>query len=165
MFAFGVISIEVWPTEMPVWAVVLALLIGYIPFSIWCEYHINPLSIALFYVIPIGMIQAIANQQIGLNVITELIVGYALPGKPIAMMMFKVSSSNMWPLFTSLIGRWSLLDMGIHRKGIFIRELYHSKTSASLCLKPYDLRLISSSDITWKYLRGHCFGAKLSPVW
>lgn len=37
------------------------------------------------------MIQAITNQQIGLNVITELIVGYALPGKPIAMMMFKVS--------------------------------------------------------------------------
>ena len=25
----------------------------------------------------------------GLNVITELIIGYALPGKPIAMMMFK----------------------------------------------------------------------------
>lgn len=41
------------------------------------------------YVIPIGMIQAITNQQVGLNVITELIIGYALPGKPIAMMMFK----------------------------------------------------------------------------
>lgn len=27
--------------------------------------------------------------QVGLNVITELIVGYALPGRPIAMMMFK----------------------------------------------------------------------------
>lgn len=35
------------------------------------------------------MIQAITNQQVGLNVITELIIGYALPGKPIAMMMFK----------------------------------------------------------------------------
>ena len=35
------------------------------------------------------MIQAITNQQVGLNVITELIIGYALPGRPIAMMLFK----------------------------------------------------------------------------
>ncbi|KAF8972447.1 small oligopeptide transporter [Flammula alnicola] len=71
MFALGIISIEVWPTQMPVWAFILAL------------------CIAFTYVIPIGMIQAITNQQIGLNVITELIIGYALPGRPIAMMMFK----------------------------------------------------------------------------
>ena len=93
MFAFAVISIEVWPSELPVWALFVALLI------------------ALVYVVPIGMIQAITkcvtpwlpsridtlvnltsssfSQQVGLNVITELIVGYALPGRPIAMMMFK----------------------------------------------------------------------------
>jgi len=71
MFTIGIISIEVWPTEMPVWAFILALVI------------------AFTYVIPIGMIQAITNQQVGLNVITELIIGYALPGRPIAMMMFK----------------------------------------------------------------------------
>ena len=35
------------------------------------------------------MIQAITNQQIGLNVITELVAGYILPGKPLAMMIFK----------------------------------------------------------------------------
>ena len=45
--------------------------------------------IAFVYFIPIGMIQAITNQQIGLNVITELIIGYALPGRPLAMMLFK----------------------------------------------------------------------------
>jgi hypothetical protein len=44
-------------SQMAVWALVLALLI------------------AFFYVIPIGMIQAITNQQVGLNVITELIIG------------------------------------------------------------------------------------------
>ncbi|KAL9715658.1 hypothetical protein Ac2012v2_000101 [Leucoagaricus gongylophorus] len=71
MFALGIISIEVWPTQMPVWAFILALVISFA------------------YVIPIGMIQAITNQQVGLNVITELIIGYALPGRPIAMMMFK----------------------------------------------------------------------------
>ncbi|KAK0244993.1 small oligopeptide transporter [Armillaria nabsnona] len=71
MFILGVISIEVWPTEMPVWAFLLALVI------------------AFTYVIPVGMIQAITNQQVGLNVITELVIGYTLPGRPVAMMMFK----------------------------------------------------------------------------
>ncbi|KAJ7172836.1 OPT oligopeptide transporter [Mycena crocata] len=71
MFVFGVISIEVWDTKFPVQYFILALVIAYV------------------YVIPIGMIQAITNQQVGLNVITELIIGYALPGRPVAMMMFK----------------------------------------------------------------------------
>ncbi|KAG1727749.1 OPT oligopeptide transporter [Suillus paluster] len=71
MFVFGIIVIEVWPTQFPVWGFVLALII------------------AFFYIIPIGMIQAITNQQVGLNVITELVVGYAIPGRPLAMMLFK----------------------------------------------------------------------------
>ncbi|KAF8631657.1 hypothetical protein AX17_005059 [Amanita inopinata Kibby_2008] len=71
MFAFGCIAIEVWETKFPVQFFILALVISFV------------------YVIPIGMIQAITNQQVGLNVITELIIGYALPGRPIAMMMFK----------------------------------------------------------------------------
>ncbi|ESK86478.1 opt oligopeptide transporter [Moniliophthora roreri MCA 2997] len=71
MFTIGVISIELWPTQLPVWAFVLSLVIAFV------------------YVIPVGMIQAITNQQVGLNVITELVIGYILPGRPVAMMMFK----------------------------------------------------------------------------
>ncbi|KIP02879.1 hypothetical protein PHLGIDRAFT_130482 [Phlebiopsis gigantea 11061_1 CR5-6] len=71
MFAFGIIAIEVWPTQMPVWAFVLAL------------------AVAFVYTVPIGIIQAVTNQQIGLNVIAEVIVGYVLPGQPLAMMLFK----------------------------------------------------------------------------
>ncbi|KAL0573516.1 hypothetical protein V5O48_008437, partial [Marasmius crinis-equi] len=75
-FALGVISIEIWPTNMPVWALILAM------------------TISLFYVVPIGTIEAITNQRVALNVITELIIGYALPGRPIAMMMFKTWGYN-----------------------------------------------------------------------
>jgi OPT oligopeptide transporter protein len=39
--------------------------------------------------IPIGMIQAVTNITIGLNVFTEYVISYALPGRPIAMMSFK----------------------------------------------------------------------------
>ncbi|SJL04227.1 uncharacterized protein ARMOST_07588 [Armillaria ostoyae] len=71
MFAFGVISIEVWDTKFLV------------------QYFILTLVISFVYVIPIGTIQAVTNQNVGLNVITELIVGYALPRRPVVMMMFK----------------------------------------------------------------------------
>lgn len=65
------VTVEVWSTEVPVWGLVVAI------------------SVAAFYLIPIGMIQAITNQQIALNVISELIAGYALPGRPLANMIFK----------------------------------------------------------------------------
>ncbi|KAK0472323.1 OPT family small oligopeptide transporter [Armillaria novae-zelandiae] len=71
MVGCGVISIEVWDTKFPVQYFILALFISFV------------------YDIPIGMIQAITNQQVGLNVVTELIIGYVLPGRPVAMLMFK----------------------------------------------------------------------------
>ncbi|KAF5347710.1 hypothetical protein D9756_010325 [Leucocoprinus leucothites] len=71
MFAFSVITITIWDTKFPV------------------QYFILALVVSFFYVIPVGMIQAITNQQVGLNMVSELIIGYALPGRPIAMMMFK----------------------------------------------------------------------------
>lgn len=68
---FGIISIEVWPTLMPVWALFLALLTGAI------------------YTIPIGVIYAVSNLEVGLNVLTEFMWGYMLPGKPVGMMLYK----------------------------------------------------------------------------
>jgi len=37
----------------------------------------------------LGVIQAVSNSQVGLNVIAELICGYVLPGRPIANVYFK----------------------------------------------------------------------------
>ncbi|KAG6026942.1 hypothetical protein E4U40_001815 [Claviceps sp. LM458 group G5] len=70
-FSFGMIACQVWDTHLPWWAYIVCILIGCVLF------------------IPIGMIQAITNQQTGLNIITEMIVGYMLPGRPVAMMLFK----------------------------------------------------------------------------
>jgi hypothetical protein len=41
------------------------------------------------YTLPLSVITATTGQRLGLNAITELIIGYALPGRPIAMMLFK----------------------------------------------------------------------------
>ena len=73
-FVLSITVIETWDTQLPVWALILALLL------------------AMIFVIPIGIIQAITNQTTSLQVLAELIVGYMLPGRPVAMMIFKTFS-------------------------------------------------------------------------
>ncbi|PNY27801.1 Sexual differentiation process protein isp4 [Tolypocladium capitatum] len=71
MFALCFVTSYVWDTGLTWWAIILAMVI------------------ALVWLIPIGIVQAITNIQLGLNVFTEFIIGYMLPGRPTAMMMFK----------------------------------------------------------------------------
>ncbi|KAI7901113.1 OPT family small oligopeptide transporter [Cokeromyces recurvatus] len=60
-----------WPIGLPWWGLILAL------------------AISMIFVLPIGIITAITNQTPGINVITEFIIGFALPGHPIANVTFK----------------------------------------------------------------------------
>ncbi|CAG8685685.1 9482_t:CDS:10, partial [Racocetra persica] len=46
-------------------------------------------SMAIIMLLPIGIIQAISNWHLGLNVITELVCGFILPGNPIGNVYFK----------------------------------------------------------------------------
>jgi OPT family oligopeptide transporter len=88
MFTFGVVVIEVWETQLPVWAFVLALMIGG-RFHI-CRAFFSNVTIRTFSLcVHCPCFQATANLQVGLNVISELVIGYTLPGRPIAMMMSK----------------------------------------------------------------------------
>jgi OPT family small oligopeptide transporter len=68
---FLLVSIEIFPTRLPIWGALLAL------------------GLAAMLAIPVGMIQAITNQQVGLQVMHELIAGYIWPGRPVANMIFK----------------------------------------------------------------------------
>ncbi|QEU63101.1 hypothetical protein KDRO_F10430 [Kluyveromyces lactis] len=70
-FGLAIAGIRAWNTEMPVWALIFALVI------------------ASVFLVPIGIICAVTSISVGLNVLTEFIIGYVLPGKPIAMMFFK----------------------------------------------------------------------------
>ncbi|KAI8969087.1 OPT family small oligopeptide transporter [Mycotypha africana] len=73
LIAFGVSFAVIyrWPIYLPWWGLILAIIIS------------------IIFVLPIGIIQAVTNQQPGLNVITEFIIGYARPGHPIANVVFK----------------------------------------------------------------------------
>jgi hypothetical protein len=71
MLALSFVTIMYWDTHFTWWAMIICIIIPVI------------------FVVPIGIIFATTNIQIGLNVITDFIIGYMLPGRPLAMMMFK----------------------------------------------------------------------------
>ncbi|KAG8069745.1 hypothetical protein GUJ93_ZPchr0006g44277 [Zizania palustris] len=87
--------------KVPEWWFV-CILIANIAVTIFaCEYYIEQLqlpwwgvllacAIAFFFTLPIGIITATTNQTPGLNIITEYIMGYLYPGRPVANMCFKV---------------------------------------------------------------------------
>ncbi len=70
-FALSIATVRGWNTEMPVWSLIVALII------------------AIIFLLPVGIIYALTNISVGLNVLTEFIIGYMVPGKPFAMMLFK----------------------------------------------------------------------------
>ncbi|KAJ9314287.1 hypothetical protein DTO271D3_5516 [Paecilomyces variotii] len=66
----------------------LGVVLGYPTHLSWWAFFVS-LIIACVWFVPCGLIQGATNIQIGLNVLTEFIVGYMQPGKPMAMMLFK----------------------------------------------------------------------------
>ena len=111
-FVFGVVAIEIFPTQFPVWAFVLALVISFV------------------FVIPIGIIRAITNQILGLNVLSEFVAGYALPGRPLGSMVFK--TMGFVPMYQAL----SLLnDLKIgHYQKVPPRVMFMAQVIATIIL-------------------------------
>jgi OPT family oligopeptide transporter len=70
-FAFLCTAIKIIPTQLPIWAAIIAILLSFI------------------FSIPLSMLQAITNQQVAHAVLYEFIAGYILPGQPIANTIFK----------------------------------------------------------------------------
>ena len=68
-FIMGIITIEVWPTDMPVWALALSLLIP------------------ALYLIPCGFIFAVTGQPTNINLLGQIIPGVLLNGRPLANMV------------------------------------------------------------------------------
>ncbi|KAF5004264.1 hypothetical protein FDECE_9241 [Fusarium decemcellulare] len=71
MLVIGFYTVLGFPTNLTWWAFLLAI------------------AISFSFALPIGIIQAVTNTQIGLNVLTEFIYGYIQPGRPLALMLFK----------------------------------------------------------------------------
>jgi OPT family small oligopeptide transporter len=108
--ALSFVTILVWSTNFLWWALIVCLIIP------------------LFWMVPIGMVQAMTNIAIGLNVITEFIVGYMTPGRPLAMMMFKT-----YGYMTMYQGLSFVQDLKLgHYMKIPPRTMFASQTVATL---------------------------------
>nr|CAD91127.1 glutathione transporter GT1 [Brassica juncea] len=84
---------EWWFYVLLVGSVALSLLMSFV----WKESVQLPwwgmlfaFAMAFIVTLPIGVIQATTNQQPGYDIIGQFIIGYILPGKPIANLIFKI---------------------------------------------------------------------------
>ncbi|KAF3985775.1 hypothetical protein FT663_04177 [Candidozyma haemuli var. vulneris] len=73
----AIICVQVYPAETPVWGIFFAL------------------GMNLVFLIPLTAIQATTGWGFGLNVLVELIVGYALPGNGLALNFIKALGYNI----------------------------------------------------------------------
>ncbi|KAM0786339.1 hypothetical protein ACM66B_001811 [Microbotryomycetes sp. NB124-2] len=72
MLAAAGVLVTFYPLQLPIWGLMLSILM------------------AAVFLVPVGVIAAITNTTLGLNVITEFVAGYLFPGRPIANIVFKV---------------------------------------------------------------------------
>ncbi|GAA5988412.1 hypothetical protein JCM10908_003554 [Rhodotorula pacifica] len=76
-FALSAVTVACWPTGMPVWALLIAILV------------------AIVYVVPAGYVYALTSYNVSINLIAEFIGGYLIPEQPLANMLFKIYASNL----------------------------------------------------------------------
>ncbi|XP_051135492.1 oligopeptide transporter 1-like [Andrographis paniculata] len=88
---------------------------------------------ALFFTLPVGIIQATTNIQIGLNIITEMVIGYILPGKPLANVAFKTYGYISMSQALAFLGDFKLGHyMKIPPRSMFAAQLVGTVVASSV---------------------------------
>ncbi|KAF8951971.1 hypothetical protein BGZ52_008779 [Haplosporangium bisporale] len=107
MAALSILTCEVYHLQLPWWGLLVSLALGWL------------------LTLPIGTMIAITGYGPGLNVITELVCGYMLPGKPIANMAFKCYGYMAMSQATSLLSDLKLGHyMKIPPRSMFISQFW-----------------------------------------
>ncbi|ESR54117.1 hypothetical protein CICLE_v10023765mg, partial [Citrus x clementina] len=92
--------------QLPYWGILLACLL------------------ALIFILPVGVLQATTGQTLSLNVISELLIGYIYPGRPIANMVFKLYGLNIQSYALEFISELKMAHyMKIAPKSMFIAQI------------------------------------------
>ncbi|KAK8936034.1 Oligopeptide transporter 5 [Platanthera zijinensis] len=101
--------------QLPYWGVLLAA------------------GLALLFTLPIGVITATTNQQPGLNVMTELIIGYIYPGRPLANVAFKTYGYISMTQAISFLADFKLGHyMKIPPRSMFLVQLVGTMVASSV---------------------------------
>ena len=73
----GIISVAIYPTETPIWGIFFTIGINFV------------------FLIPLTAIASVTGFSFGLNVLVELIVGYAIPNSGLALITLKSYGTNI----------------------------------------------------------------------
>ncbi|KAH0902374.1 hypothetical protein HID58_041877 [Brassica napus] len=131
--------------EVPQWWFVAVLIVSFCLALYACEGFNKQLqlpwwglllacAIAFTFTLPIGVILATTNQQMGLNVITELIIGYLYPGKPLANVAFKTYGYMSMSQALYFVGDFKLGHyMKIPPRSMFLVQLVATMVSSTVC--------------------------------
>lgn len=77
-FIIAIIAVEIWPTNMPVWALVLSILLPAV------------------YMLPCGFIYAVTGQGLAINLLAEIIPGALLSGQPLPNMVSAIGLGRVY---------------------------------------------------------------------
>ncbi|KAL0443065.1 UNVERIFIED_CONTAM: Oligopeptide transporter 5 [Sesamum latifolium] len=92
--------------QLPYWGVLLAM------------------ALAFVFTLPVAVIAATTNQAAGLNVISEMIIGYMYPGKPLANVVFKTYGTTSMSQAITFLSDFKLGHyMKIPPKSMFLVQL------------------------------------------
>ena len=105
---------------MPVWAIIFSL------------------ALPIVYVLPSGFIYAMTGQGITLNLLSQIIPGTLLSGKPLANLVFKAYSVQTLTEATSFVqdlklGHYIKISPRATFKGAFISFVTVENSSADFC--------------------------------
>lgn len=102
----AIILVMTTPLQFPVWGLLLSV------------------GMSLFFLIPIGILKAVSDTGVGLNVITEFVAGYLIPGKPIGNVCWKCYGYMSCAQALDMIGDLKLAHyMKINPKHMFLAQL------------------------------------------
>ncbi|CAM1505395.1 Fc.00g110320.m01.CDS01 [Cosmosporella sp. VM-42] len=154
MLALGFYTVLAYPTNLSWWAFLLAI------------------AISFGFSLPIGIIQAVTNTQIGLNVLTEFVYGYIQAGRPLALMMFKtfgyITMSQALRFVSDLkFGHY----MKIPPRTMFLSQVVATTFSCFIQIVVLNLALVSIDDVCEPHQAEHftCPGGRVffsaSVIW
>ncbi|KAI8801478.1 OPT oligopeptide transporter protein-domain-containing protein [Cladochytrium replicatum] len=133
MLALSIFTVHMWNTQLQLewWGILLAI------------------GIAILFVLPIGLIQAVSNWQIGLNVVTEYVIGLIKPGYPIGNTVFKTYGYMAMSQCMAFISDLKLgMYMKVSWKALFVAQFYGTLLGSLVNYGVMKLLIHTVDDIT-----------------
>ncbi|RDW24556.1 OPT oligopeptide transporter protein-domain-containing protein [Yarrowia lipolytica] len=134
MFGLSIALVEHWPTDTPVWVIVLCL------------------GMCLVFLLPFTIFYSISGVLLTLNVLGELIIGYALPGKFQALnttkaLMVQIADQAMNYTTDQKTTHYAHLPP----RSIFMIQLWATLVNGLVCLGVLQFQMFSVKEICTKH--------------